>query len=154
MTMSVGTVDLVVHDKDGNVVSDTRKERLDKQHRFAALVDKHRTNDATLDQILKSYQQSVKDPQHELVHLYEIRDALSNRFGSNPDARKALGISKDEWTEIGKLANILPLNQGRHRGKSVGNLRDAKPVELEMARKLVVHLIDKYMDFLEMCHNN
>jgi hypothetical protein len=154
MTMSVGTVDIVVHDKDGNVVSDSKRERLDKQYTFASLVDKHWAHDAALDQMLKSYQQSVKDPKDELVHLYEIRDALSNRFGSTADAIKALGITKAEWDEIGKLANTLPLKQGRHRGQSVGALRDADPAELEIARKSVVHLIDKYLEFLEACQHH
>jgi len=154
MSMSVGTVDIVVHDKNGNVVSDSKRERIDKQHAFAALVDKHREHDATLDQMLKSYQQSVKDPKDELVHLYEIRDALSNKFGSKEGAIKALGITKGEWDEIGKLANTLPLKQGRHRGQSVGALREAEPVELEMARKSVVHLIDKYLKSLEACQQH
>lgn len=149
MTMSVGTVDLVVHDKDGNIVSDSKRERLDKQNTFASLVDKHRAHDVTLDYMLKSYQQSVKDPKNELVHLYEIRDALSKKFGSKGNAIKALGITNVEWDEIGKLANTLPLKQGRHRGQSAGSLRDAESVELEMARKLVVHLIDKYLGFLD-----
>jgi len=55
MTMSVGAVDLIVKDKDGNNVSDTKRERLEKQRTFAALVEKHRANDGTLDQMLKSF---------------------------------------------------------------------------------------------------
>lgn len=150
---SVGTVDIIVHDKDGNVISDSKRERLDKQHKFATLVDKHRNYDPTLDQMLKSYQQSVKDPNDELVHLYEIRDALSKRFRSNDNAIKTLKIKKTEWNEIGKLANTLPLNQGRHRGQSAGALRDAHSTELDIARKSASHLIDKYLEFLELQHN-
>jgi len=66
MPMRFGTVDMIVHDKDGNVVSDTKRERLDKQSTFAFLVEKHKAHDATLDQMLKSYQQSVEDPKNEL----------------------------------------------------------------------------------------
>lgn len=149
ITTSVGTVDIVVHDKDGNIVSDTKRERLNKQNTFASLVEKHRTHNVTLDQMLKSYQQSVKDPKNEFVHLYEIRDALSIRFGSKNNTIKALDITNGEWDEIGKLANTLPLKQGRHRGQSVGALRGAEPAELEMARKSAAHLIDKYLEFLE-----
>jgi hypothetical protein len=149
MTMSIGTIDLIVKDKYGNVVSDTKRERLNKQNKFASLVDKHRNSDATLDQMLKSYQKSVKDPDDELVHLYEIRDSLSERFGSKKIAIKKLGITNDEWDEIGKLANTLPLKQGRHRGKAVGSLRDAERAELEKARKSVAYLIEKYLEYLE-----
>jgi hypothetical protein len=68
MTVSVGTVDLIV--KEGNVISDTMRQRLDKQKRFASLVNKYRNSDVTLDQRLKSFQNSVKDPDNEFVHLY------------------------------------------------------------------------------------
>ena len=150
ITMSVGTVDLIIKDKDGNVVSDTKKERLDRQKYFASLLDKHRNSDATLDQMLKSYQKSVKDPENELVHLYEIRDSLSERFGSKQSAIRKLGITSNEWDEIGRLANSLPLNQGRHRGKAVGALRDAEIAELEKARKSVACLVEKYLEYLEV----
>lgn len=149
MTMSGGAVDIIIKDKDGNVVSDTKRERLDKQNHFASLVDKHRNSDATLDQMLTSYQKSVKDPDDELVHLYEIRDSLSERFGSKKTARDQLGITSNEWDEIGKLANSLPLKQGRHRGKAVGTLRDAELAELQKARKSVVYLIEKYLEYLD-----
>lgn len=149
MTTSFGTIDLVVKDKDGNVVSDTKKERLDRQSLFSTLVDKYRKSDATLDQLLKSYQKSVKDPDNELVHLYEIRDSLSERFGSKSNAIYKLGITSNEWDEIGKLANSLPLKQGRHRGKAAGALRDAELAELEKARKSVAHLIEKYLEYLD-----
>lgn len=149
MTASVGSVDLIVKDKDGNVIFDAKKERLEKQNNFASLVDKHRASNATLDHMLKSYQQSVKDPSNELVHLYEIRDALSKKFSSKKAAIVALGVTSDEWDEIGKLANSLPLQQGRHRGSAVGSLRSAEPAELAIARKSTVHLIVKYLEFLE-----
>jgi hypothetical protein len=151
MIMSAGTVDLVVKDKDGYIVSDTKRKRLDKQKRFASLIDKHRPSDATFDQMLKSHQKSVKDSDNELVHLYEIRDSLSVRFGSKKNAIQKLGLTSAEWDEIGKLANTLPLKQGRHRGKAVGALRNAEIVELEKARKSVAYLIEKYIEYLETC---
>lgn len=149
ITVSMEPVDVVVKDKNGNIVSDTKRERLESQKRFATLVDKHRHSDATLDQMLKSYQKSVKDPDDELVHLYEIRDSLSQRFGSKKDVIKKLGITSTEWDEIGKIANTLPLKQGRHRGKSVGLLRNAEIAELDKARKSVAYLIEKYLEYLE-----
>ena len=92
---------------------------------------------------------SVKDPDNEFVHLYEIRDSLSERFGSKKSAIKKLGVTSNEWDEIGKLANALPLKQGRHRGKAVGALRDAEIAELEKARKSAAYLIEKYLEYLE-----
>jgi len=149
MTMSVGAVDLIVKDKDGNVISDTKREHLDKQMRFASLVDKYRNSDVTLDQMLKSYQNSVRDPENEFVHLYEIRDSSPRGLDQRISAIKKLGITSNEWDEIGKLANTLPLKQGRHRGKAVGALRDAEIAELEKARKSAAYLIEKYLEYLE-----
>lgn len=151
MTMSgcVGTVDLVIKDSDGNIISDTKRERLDKQNKLALLLNKHTNSDATLNQMLQSYEKSVKDPDNELVHLYEIRDSLSEKFNSKKNAIKELSITNDEWEEIGKFANTLPLKQGRHRGKKIGLLRDAERLELEKSRKSVVYLIERYLEYLE-----
>jgi len=146
---SLGSVDVVVKDKDGDIISDTKRERLDKQEKYAEAMNGHGKIDPTLDQMVCSYQMSVKDSANEFVHLYEIRDALAARFNSKRLAIKELSITSEEWDEIGMLANSLPVKQGRHRGKSSGLLRAASPVELEQARKSVVNLIKKYLDYLE-----
>lgn len=149
LKMSVGSVDFVVRDKDGNIVSDTKRDRLDKQKWFAKTVDKYRGVDSTLDQMLRSYQMAVKDPKNELIHLYEIRDAFSARFGKKKNAIKHLDITNHDWNIIGDFANIQPFEEGRHRGKSVGALRPAEKHELAMARKSVSYLVEKYLVFLE-----
>jgi hypothetical protein len=142
-------VDLVIRDKDGNIVSDTKQERLDKQKWFSAMVAKYRGADGTLDQMLNSYQMAVKYPKNELVHLYEIRDALSSRFGNQRNAMNHLCISEKDWKIIGDLANPQPLEEGRHRGKATGRLRPAKYYELEKARKSASNMVEKYLIFLE-----
>jgi len=149
MKVSLRTVDLMVRDKDGNIASDTKQERLDKQKWFSGAVAKYRGVDGTLDRMLKSYQVAVKDPNNELVHLYEIRDALSSRFGNKKNAMKHLSISNKEWDIIGNLANLQPLEEGRHRGKAAGRLRPAENHELEKARKSVSNMVEKYLFFLE-----
>jgi len=149
MTMSgVCTGNLVIRDKDGNIISDSKQDRLDKQKWFAEAIDKHRKVDGTLDQMLKSYHMAVKDPNNELVHLYELRDALSARFGKQ-NAIRHLGITDKEWDVIGDLANKRPLKEGRHRGQSAGVLRPAEKNELELARKAVLNLVEKYLIYLE-----
>lgn len=147
---SLGIPDIVMIDKEGNIISDSRQERIDKQKWFAEIVDKYRDVDSTLDHILKSYRNSVMDQEDEFVHLYEIRDALSVKFGGENNAKKKLEITNNEWKVIGELANNKPLKQGRHRGrKSVGALRAATPSELEVARKSAAYLIERYLFFLE-----
>jgi hypothetical protein len=146
---SMQPLDLVQRDKNGNILSDTKQERRDKQKWLSEAITKYRVVDFTLDQMLKSYQMSVKDPRNELVHLYEIRDALSAKFGKRKNAQKRLGINNKEWEVLGDLANIEPLEVGRHRGKATGILRPATTHELEIARKNASNLIEKYLTFLE-----
>lgn len=147
--MSIEPVDLVIRDKDGNIVSDSKRDRLKKQKWFAEVVDKHRNTDITLDHMLKSYQNAAKNPDNELVHLYEIRDALSSRFGKKKNAIKKLRITNKEWDIIGDIANSQPLKEGRHRGKSAGAIRPADKNELEIDRKAVANLVEKYLIYLE-----
>jgi hypothetical protein len=148
-TMSVGTPDIVVKDKDGNIISDSRRDRIEKKKELAELAEKYRSQDQVLASILVSYKMAVNDPGNELVHLYEIRDALSARFGEEIAARTALAISDAKWKRLGQLANSDPLRQGRHRGRKVGELRDATESELKEARSIARNLIEAYLDYLE-----
>jgi hypothetical protein len=154
MTAFVGTLDIVVKDRDGNVISDSRKERLERKKRLADLVGTYRSKDPLLASLLTSYDRAVRDPQNELVHLYEIRDALSKRFGGETEALTALRISATQWSRLGQLANDEPLSQGRHRGKSVGVLRDATEGELKEARSIALELVEGYLQHLEQKSTN
>ena len=147
--VSMGSPDIVIRDKDGNIFADTKRDRRHKQEWFSNAVTKYRGVDSTLDQMLKSYQMAVKDPKNELVHLYEIRDALSKRFRNKKNAMKNLGISEKEWDILGRLANKAPLEQGRHRGRAAGALRPAKGEELAIARNSAAKLIEEYLCFIE-----
>lgn len=149
MLTSIASVDLVVKDKDGNIISDSKRDRLKKQQWFAEAVSRYRAGDATLDHMLKSYQMSAKDSGNELVHLYEVRDALTQRFSSKKNAVKELGIENKVWDEIGEIANALPLKQGRHRGKAAGQLREADQAELQRGRQSASNLIESYLKYLE-----
>ena len=139
------TLDLQKRDSDGNIVVDTRKERIEKIEALARSIEKHRAKDTFLDALLSSYQASVKDPDNELVHLYEIRDALSSRFPGRGTVRRKLGMTCHQWSRFGQLANDEPLRQGRHRGKNAGALRDATESELEEARRIGRDMIEAYL---------
>lgn len=149
IAVSSCSADIIITDKDGNVKVDTKKERLSKQEWFSETVSKHRKSDNCLDQMLNSYQMAVKDKKNELIHLYEVRDALSARFGSKQKAILKTGISTKDWDTIGKLANHFPIEQGRHRGKSAGVLRPASRDELDTARKIISNFVEKYLIYLE-----
>lgn len=145
----VGSVDLIVKDKDGNVLSDSRRDRIEKKKELAALVEKFRKQDEFVDSVLTFYEAAIKDPKNELVHLFDIWEALVKRFGGENEALTALGISRSKRKILGRLANDEPLLQGRHRGAKVGELRDATEAELEEARGIVRNIIETYLHFLD-----
>jgi hypothetical protein len=139
-----GTVDVRITDKDGNPVVDSKRDRIERKKTLGELIAAHRDSDSLLTALLKSYEAGVRDPNNELVHLYEIRDALAARFGGDREARDALGISATVWSRFGVLCNVETVRQGRHRGKSGTALRDATEGELVEARDIARSMIEAY----------
>lgn len=136
-------VDVVIRDPSGKIIQDTKAERVAEHARFLDLVVQ-KGSDAILQSLLRSYSAAVDDPPNELVHLYEIRDALAKHFGNKTAALAKLGIPESEWQRLGLLADEAPLNQGRHRGRHTGGLRDATHVELDEVRQIARDWIEKY----------
>ena len=150
---SISNIDLVVKDKSGKVLSDPKKERIDKGRWFAEKVAKYRSNDSVLDQMLKSYNMSVNEPKNELVYLYEILEAASKKFEGKRKALAELQITDDEWSSLGRIANELPYTQGRHRGRNPGILRKAEESELKRAREIAVKIVENYLIYLDKMSN-
>jgi hypothetical protein len=144
-----GTAEIIITDKDGNVIVDSRRDRIEKKKQLSELAEKYRKSDPTVASVLNSYKMAVNEPNNELVHLYEIRDALSKRFGSESAACHALNISSQQWSRLGRLANHESLKQGRHRGKNPGALRDATESELMEARHIARAFVEAYISYLE-----
>jgi hypothetical protein len=142
--VSGGTVDFVLRDADGNVIHDTRRERIDERIGLAELAARY-ISDSVANALLRSYAAAVNDPRNELVHLYEIRDALSEHFGGESAATSAVGVSGTQWSRLGQLANSEPFTQGRHRGKQLGSLRDAAASELSEAREIARRMVEGYL---------
>lgn len=147
LTMTGGVLDVRVTDKDGNVLHDSKRDRLDRKRSLAELVTTYCPSDVLLETLLASYDASTRDPNNELVHLYEIRESLAACFGGETDTRTALGLSASDWSRFGQLCNSEPLRQGRHRGKSVGTLRDATEGELTEARGIARSMIESYLNY-------
>jgi hypothetical protein len=137
LVLTGGEVDFTIHDSKGNIVRDSRAERIARDHSILAQLGPKIPNSITLQSLLDSFSRSIADPDDELVHLYEVRDALAGHFGGGQAARNALGIDKRDWQRLGLLANVEPLKQGRHRGRNPQGRRPATNVELEEARRLV-----------------
>jgi hypothetical protein len=143
-----GNVDFILTNSEGKVTTDTKRERLNRRAYISELGIKH-GKDRTAKGLLYSYNYSINDPDNELVHLYEIRDALSQRFGKAEKAKKELGVSSAHWDALGRLANTEPLRQGRHRGEHLSSLRNATEGELEEARTIAVEMVVAYFEYLE-----
>ena len=61
----------------------------------------------------------------------------SQNYGGEENARVALNITRAEWQRLGVLANVEPLEQGRHRGNHAAGRRSATGSELQEAREIV-----------------
>jgi hypothetical protein len=142
------TVDIVVKSADGSTIRDSRKERIKAVEELADLVEKY-GSDALAQSLLQSNKLAVDESSIELVHLYEIRDALTKKFGGENLACSTLGLSKSDWKKLGRIANDEPLKQGRHRGLHFGALREANEIELREAREIARHFTIAYLRHLE-----
>jgi hypothetical protein len=144
LKLNGGSVDFTVTNAAGKVVSDSKADRITTQHEFVAKLAPKVAKSRLLRSLLRSYGVAVSDPGDELVHLYEMRDALSSHFGNEESARQALGITKPEWQQLGKLANAEPLREGRHRGRHIQGTRPATHEELEAARTAAKLLVIRF----------
>jgi hypothetical protein len=143
-----GTADIIHTRGDGTVVYDSRAERILEKRTLGELVEVLQPSDLCLRKMLVSLENAVRDPKNELVHLYEIRDALTRKFGGDGKAKKILRISASAWSKFGKICNDEPLRQGRHRGKAAGPLRNPTHVESEEARVFAKEMVKKYVYYL------
>jgi len=138
-------VEILVIDRDGNVIVGPCADGIGRKKELAELAALAVAQDALAGSLLGMYDKAVRDPENELIHLYEIREALSKEFGGESGACATLGVSRKEWSHLGELANDPQIGQGRHRGKNVGSLRDATATELEEARAIARKLVEQYM---------
>jgi hypothetical protein len=151
-TVHTDSVDVITSDKNGNIVYDSHKERLQKTMELADLAEKHGMSDGLAKSLLASHHAAVTHPDNELVHLYEIREALAKEFGGEKQACGELGISSTKWSLLGRLADNEPIRQGRHRGKFARALRDATEEELKDARAISQTLIFAYLHYVDKHH--
>lgn len=142
-------MDFQIKDRDGNITEDSKQDRIEKKKTLADLVSAHCSDDEILASLLRSHDAAVHDPGSEFVHLYEIREALSRKFGGDKETRSVPGISSSDWKRLGQLCNDEPLRQGRHRGKTGSTLRDATQTELAEARDIARRMIEMYLLHLD-----
>jgi len=124
---------------------DYKRGRRDRERAFGDAIARVLPSDPLLRKMLLSHQGAVEDPADELVHLFEILEALKTRFRSDRKAQEALGIDEAKWGRFCALTNDRRLQQSRHRGQHLGELRKATAAELTEARKIARELIEAYV---------
>lgn len=145
--MGVGNADFITKDKDGKIIRDSRKERLNEQVLFRERVAKLLPNSPTLRRLLDSYNNGLRDEKNILVHLYEISDLLKKYFFGKDKAINALNLSKTRWSNFDNITNG-PYTQSRHRGKH----DELKPITNEETRKIKEFsklMIMRFVDYVE-----
>jgi hypothetical protein len=142
--------DIRITGPNGEVIRDTKKERLERDKELLNLLVAKASTSATARRMLESFGQSIDDSPNELVHLYEIRDAAADHYGGDGKARTALTITKADWSLLGRLANDEPLHQGRHRGRRAEMLRSATEEELDHARRISRQILEAFAAAVEI----
>jgi hypothetical protein len=137
--------DLVLTDASGKIVRDTRAERIGAKREMGAAAAVLAQSDPLFSSLLESYSKAVEDPTNELVHLFEIKEALATHFGGEAQLSSILQISRTRISEFGGICNHSVLSQGRHRGKSIVSLRWASESELALARAVAKEFIVTYL---------
>lgn len=143
--------DVIIRDEKGNIIKDSKQKRVEEQKRTAELFAKVRhLDEGTTDRIHKSFILSTLNSGYELNHLYDIREALKNKFSSDRKARNKLKITKRQWSKLGILTNKR--TEGRHRegrqddGQLYENITEG---ELDEVREIARNMMIKYFEHLE-----
>lgn len=143
------SADFKITDKNGNVIANSRAERIERKRSLGILAAKHGISDTVARKILQSYNNAIDNPDNCFFYLYEIKDALAKHFKGENKAIDQLKLSKTRWRTFRELANVVPLKQGRHRGKMISGLRNANRDELDTAMDIAVEMVEKYLKHLD-----
>jgi hypothetical protein len=161
------TTDFTITDISGKTIFDSSAERQREKlkheqkkidleqldERVAQAIEQHyrqgpHPENPLVASLLASHLAACNDPDNELVYLYELRDAVTKKFGSDAKAQKVLSVSGTEWSRFGLLSNNAPVSQGRHRGKFLRQLRSATDEELVEARTFARKLLLAFLQYL------
>jgi hypothetical protein len=72
---------IVILDENGNIVGDSEANRIEAEYSMLDLITSKHDQSPILRSLLNSYRRAVDDPSNELIHLYEILEALTEHFG-------------------------------------------------------------------------
>lgn len=95
-----------VRSLDGQIISDSGELKRQADEKFMVDVLPKALHSSVLRKLLESFKASIEDPEDELVHLYEIIDALKAHFGTETAAKNAFPNATTNINLIGKLSTI------------------------------------------------
>ena len=81
-----GKIDFLLTDSSAQVILDTKAERVAKEESLIKVIASSTGKHPLINKLITSYKTAVSDPSDELVHLYEIIDALKKHFTSKANA--------------------------------------------------------------------
>ncbi len=107
--------------------------------RKASELVKKAKKDDNLSKLFHYFYRSRTDDQTWYIHLYKVREILSQIYGSEKNAKRGLDISSTKWTEFGKSLNR---NDLRHAIPNMQNVMQPKRQKLETYAKewILAHL--------------
>jgi hypothetical protein len=143
LVLGGASVDIVA-EVGGKVIIDTRARRISVRQTFARSIAPKLPKSPVLRAMADSYLAAMAQPENELVYLYEILEAANEQHGGDHKTWEVLGIPRPDWRFLHEAACVWPLQQGRHRGQNMPNLRDATREELDKARAVARDVIEAF----------
>jgi hypothetical protein len=144
ISASVGKIDFVIKDANGDIIKDSKAERLKSQDEFRKKVTKLLPTDLVLRRMIQSFNNGLADKDNMFIHLYEIRDTLATTFSGKDAARTVVNVSDANWRKFGKMTCDDPFLEGRHRGRH-DNLRKASREDVDWVIKFSQTIIEGYV---------
>lgn len=143
-----GSIDFTVVDSEGNVISDSKKERIERESHFLDKVTRGAGRSKLVRALVQSYSNSVDDSANELIYLGEISEALEKEFGKISLVAKVLGVEQDRIGRLYNLSSKDGISTGRHRGRRITSLSKPPQEEISRAREVAKELIAAYASFV------
>lgn len=137
-------VDFIIRDRDGNVSSDSRTDRIEQQSTFRTALVGILPDFPEIRAMVASWSRSFEDEANCFVHLYEVRDCIAANLGGVNKAKRTLNV-EDDWEKIDDLSNRPDNALGRHRGKSTDHKKPNQDT-LNEGRDATLRLIAAYID--------
>ncbi|MEX3694209.1 hypothetical protein AB3X91_37860 [Paraburkholderia sp. BR14263] len=160
INIGVDILNFRVNDGNGNITFDAQQDSAEKARRaLQDTRDRLRAASASFSKNLdddffrrawESFNLAFGADEHAISHLYDVRDAVSEKFDQEgQSACKALGLKKAEWTDFGKVFNDGSVKGGRHNGQHPAPMRPMSDQQREKVIRFARTILSAYRDYLD-----